>query len=1499
MRGVAQLELSLRPLDDGDYAVEVRFLAADSRTEAHLIDGPPVRVALDVQRLLAQSMDPTAYGHCLTEMVFADPRLVMALNTARAHADATDVPLHISLRLDPNHSLVHGIRWETLQDPEHGNPLVASERVLLSRYIDSASTQPVTARARGTMTALIVVAAPQDLTTFHLAPIDVAAEVVRAHEALGQIRTTILSSSDQPVTMAALRFALSEMPDILYLVCHGTSPMGQTVLWLEREDRTSARVDGEVLVRQIANLSRCPLLVVLASCQSAGISHDAGTLSTIAPQLARAGIAAVIAMQGNISQATIATMMPIFFRELLRDGQIDRALAAARSAVLNCPDWWMPIMLLRVRDGRLWLADTASSGDSPTLTVARHSRQRVLQHVRDHWIRSVLEHSLHGAALIALGLESRPDYAAYPWDMVVEQAGRTARSLPPGTALDAVFDEMGAELLILGTPGSGKTTMLLDLARVLLARAERDDQSRLPVVLHLSLWTERRPPLREWIASELEERYGVPPSVGATWIAENRIIPLLDGLDEVKLEHRNACVVAINDFWKAYGAGMVVCSRIADYEALSERLRLRGAILLQPLNDAQIDTYLQRAGSQLVGLREVISTDSALRDLAASPLMLSMMALAYQNKHAGEILVTTDQQTRRSHLFKSYVQRMLIRPRAGNTLQPETAISQLSWLARGMVQQSLSVFYLDEFQPTWLTFTSGRWGYAIGSSLLITLCGVFSGYLLGSATVACAILLASAAGFGPFSVLDAARTGGGLGALAGGLAAGLHLGVIIPGAQLRGVFGKIYTIRRAYWTWKDLRLSLRWKHIRQSFWLTTELRDGIVLGMSVGTVCGLFLGSLMRAQFVRSGSPIDLIAFAAPLTAFLQHPSAVMLGSLGIAGTMILIGGAVLSTRRWLVARFAKGNAVAGVLSRLFVPIQSTLIAAGPSFTLTLYIALMMRVSRQYIESVLIGGLTGIGGLCVILFFSGFVACARYETASPRTPGTVSTLPRLVDSTSIIVILTLIAAISGGLLAALMAWAFIRLSIVSGSQAQSVASTNIRDWQAWVGSGMLLAATIVSVFGLLSYGLKSTLQRFWLRIMLALTGGLDLTAPRLLEIAADRILLRKVGTGYIFIHRLVLEYFAELKPTQTTALLGSLNWALIDRGITLRELGQLEEAVTTFTQILEGEPGNYQALAERAMTYRQIGRHDACLADLDQALNLAYNQYWALAQRGITLRMLKRYDESLEDFTRAIRIKPKFGWVLAERSLTYHALARYEEALTDATRAIEFSPNFVFCRVCRARIYRELNRLTEALDDMNIAIEKQPTNDWLFYHRGMILRNLKRFDAALIDLQRAAEINPNNLQIRSELMLTRRMLQHYDEALEQSNHIISQLPATPKSSMSDWNYYQRGLIYYLIGEHVLAQADFAQAIEFAQAERIKSPTNNQNLLNLAMYLIAQGQGGQSVPFVQEAVDQKVLPAEIKEALDDLAELLSIFPDHVEAQAIQDVLRAEYTKKTRA
>ena len=122
-----------------------------------------------------------------------------------------------------------------------------------------------------------------------------------------------------------------------------------------------------------------------------------------------------------------------------------------------------------------------------------------------------------------------------------------------------------------------------------------------------------------------------PKALGKTWIGEEQLVLCLDGLDEVEAKHRNACVEALNQFIQEHGrTEMVVCSRVKDYEALSERLRLRSAIYVQPLTPEQVDDYLAPAGEQLAALRTVLNQNAEIKEFARSPLILSVMSLVYQ-----------------------------------------------------------------------------------------------------------------------------------------------------------------------------------------------------------------------------------------------------------------------------------------------------------------------------------------------------------------------------------------------------------------------------------------------------------------------------------------------------------------------------------------------------------------------------------------------------------------------------------------------------------------------------------------------------------------------------------------------------------------------------------------------------------------------------------------------------------------------------------------------------
>src|SRR5262249_17582648 len=155
------------------------------------------------------------------------------------------------------------------------------------------------------------------------------------------------------------------------------------------------------------------------------------------------------------------------------------------------------------------------------------------------WVKGLLETSLDHLARIDLGLETK--VVRYPYDLHVQRPHQAPQPVLTGTPISRIFDDSGKVLLILGEPAAGKTTMLLELTRELLDRAKLDEDHLIPVVFHLSSWAQQRLTLADWLINELHQRYYIRRTVGKKWVEAHLILPLLDGLDEVAADSREAC----------------------------------------------------------------------------------------------------------------------------------------------------------------------------------------------------------------------------------------------------------------------------------------------------------------------------------------------------------------------------------------------------------------------------------------------------------------------------------------------------------------------------------------------------------------------------------------------------------------------------------------------------------------------------------------------------------------------------------------------------------------------------------------------------------------------------------------------------------------------------------------------------------------------------------------------------------------------------------------------
>jgi hypothetical protein len=145
---------------------------------------------------------------------------------------------------------------------------------------------------------------------------------------------------------------------------------------------------------------------------------------------------------------------------------------------------------------------------------------------------------------------------------------------------------------------------------------------------------------------------------------------------------------------------MVVCCRIQNYQVLNNQLTLRNAICIQPLTSQQVDSYFDQAGDQLSALKTVLPQDEVLRELATSPLMLSVMSLTYQDFTPEQLTLGGKTEDYRQRLFTTYVDRMFQRRGMTQQYPRKEARWWMIWLSQQMISKAQTMFLIERLQPS-------------------------------------------------------------------------------------------------------------------------------------------------------------------------------------------------------------------------------------------------------------------------------------------------------------------------------------------------------------------------------------------------------------------------------------------------------------------------------------------------------------------------------------------------------------------------------------------------------------------------------------------------------------------------------------------------------------------------------------------------------------------------------------------------------------------------------
>jgi NACHT domain len=220
-----------------------------------------------------------------------------------------------------------------------------------------------------------------------------------------------------------------------------------------------------------------------------------------------------------------------------------------------------------------------------------------------------------------------------PWDKLIELAlTKGYKSTEPGkwartplalaglnqVDLRQILDKVPTGwLVVLGKSGSGKTMLMLRTVLELIKYRSPGDP--VPVVVSMSSWNPKDDSLREWLEKRLPVDYaGLGASIApgetkrtviSVLLEQQKIIPILDGLDEMPVKARMTAVNQLNLAFDdpARPPHLVVTCRTAEYSGAvripengkgraRSPLEAAAAIELNPLDVDKVSSYLGNRG---------------------------------------------------------------------------------------------------------------------------------------------------------------------------------------------------------------------------------------------------------------------------------------------------------------------------------------------------------------------------------------------------------------------------------------------------------------------------------------------------------------------------------------------------------------------------------------------------------------------------------------------------------------------------------------------------------------------------------------------------------------------------------------------------------------------------------------------------------------------------------------------------------------------------------------
>ncbi|TDP92794.1 NACHT domain-containing protein [Labedaea rhizosphaerae] len=499
--------------------------------------------------------------------------------------------------------------------------------------------------------------------------------------------------------------------------------------------------------------------------------------------------------------------------------------------------------------------------------------------------------------------------------------GETVRPLHLDGTLDQIVEVYqripSGRLVVLGRAGSGKTILTMRFVLGLLGVNRSGDP--VPVIFSAGSWDPRTTPLRDWLTEQLlRDHPGLAaPGPGGTTLAaalveDGRILPVLDGFDEIAGGLHKAALIALN----ATTLPLLMTSRVDEYRAAVEStdvLTSAAAVVLDDLTPTDLADYLPRTTGRR-GVWEPVLDDVRAHphgDLAAvltTPLMVGLARTIYSDTPDHDPADLLDPARFDSaaaierHLLGSFVPTVYRHRPRRDPHDADRAEHWLGFLAHHLDKlgtRNLAWWQLGNRMPTLLRmFVSGLvLGIAMGVPAALVI-GLIYTAGVGTSGSGLSDGFSAVLSAGPMEWLAMSLTVG----LAHGASLGFRGTVFEPSrvrVRLRAARRRRSTVLRRFAVGLAVGAGLGAglgvaRELGATFWIVGRLADSLVTTVLFGLALGLVWGGVWGVMAMFE-APVDISSAASPMDLLNTNRRTVAVQSL-MFGVVTFLGYTVMAT---------------------------------------------------------------------------------------------------------------------------------------------------------------------------------------------------------------------------------------------------------------------------------------------------------------------------------------------------------------------------------------------------------------------------------------------------------------------------------------------------------------------------------------------------------------------------------------------------------------------------